>query len=71
VRAYVWLNDIFIGSQYNGNGAAGAAVVFDPFKDWGNVIANDKVSLRVCLVDGANDTTGSKCETATHYSVDG
>lgn len=71
VRADIYLNGYFIGSQYNGNGLAGAAVVYDPFKAYGNVIAGDYVYMVVCLVDGASDTSGSKCGDAGHTSTDG
>jgi hypothetical protein len=75
VRAYATLKFgdavINLGSQYNGNGLAGAAVIWDPFKEWGNVIEGDIVTITVCLVDGASDTTGSGCVTGAHTSVDG
>jgi hypothetical protein len=49
----------------------GSYVVWDPFKDWGNVQTGDYVGLKVCLVDGANDPTASHCDSATVRSSDG
>jgi hypothetical protein len=54
--------------QYNGNGLAGAPVVWDPFP---NVKADQVVYLVVCLVDGASDPTGSRCGEASRRSADG
>jgi hypothetical protein len=56
---------------YNGSGLAGAPVYWDPFKFYGNVVGGDVVTIKVCLVDGSGDKTGSYCRTATHTSVDG
>jgi hypothetical protein len=67
VRAYAWLDGTYLGSRYNGNGAW-EYVVWDPF---GNVTAGQSVGLKICLVDGANDTTPSKCDEMTSTSVDG
>jgi hypothetical protein len=71
VKAYAWLDGIDLGTKYNGNGLAGAAVVWDPFKPFDNVVPGDVVHIRVCLVDGANDPTPSQCDDAEHVSVDG
>jgi len=74
VRAGVWMFGEYWGDQYNGNGLAGAAVVWDPFKEWGgpgNVTAGTPVRIEVCLVDGPNDETGARCRRAEHVSVDG
>jgi hypothetical protein len=78
VRAWAWVTEhtsagdltYSLGSKYNGNGVAGADVVWDPFID-GNVRPGDTVKLKVCLVDGSGDTTGSYCGSASHTSVDG
>ncbi|MEH1124162.1 hypothetical protein [Micromonospora sp. CPCC 206061] len=78
VRAWAWVTEhtsagdltYSLGSKYNGNGVAGADVVWDPFIE-GNVRPGDTVKLRVCLVDGSGDTTGSYCGSASHTSVDG
>lgn len=78
VRASAWVTEhtsagdltYSLGSKYNGNGVAGADVVWDPFIE-GNVRPGDTVKLRICLVDGSGDTTGSKCGSASHTSVDG
>ena len=59
-----------LGSLYNGNGN-GSVIVWDPFLSFGNVQPNDVVELRVCLVDGPNDTTGARCGIATRSSADG
>ncbi|GAB1516574.1 hypothetical protein [Actinophytocola sp. KF-1] len=68
VKAYAWIDGYYLGSKYNGNGLAGAPVVWDPF---GNVVAGEAIGLKVCLVDGADDPTPSDCRSATHTSVDG
>jgi hypothetical protein len=59
-----------LGRRYNGNGA-GTSVVWDPFKAIGNVLARDVITLTICLVDGANDATPSRCVTASVGIVDG
>jgi len=76
VQAFVWINGEYWGDKYNGNGAAGAAVVWDPFKAYGpnNLSAGDAVTIKVCLVDGYHpndDSAGFRCGTARHTSVDG
>jgi hypothetical protein len=68
VKAWAWLNGVLLGSRYNGNGLAGAAVIWDPF---GNVAPGDLIGLKVCLVDGSNDPSPSNCASASHRSVDG
>jgi hypothetical protein len=70
VRAYVEVDDSgYWWNQYNGNGLAGAPVVWDPF---GNIKAKQKVTLEVCLVDGPLDPReGSRCGYASHRSADG
>jgi hypothetical protein len=71
VMAYVEVDDSgYWFHQYNGNGLAGAPVVWDPFLH-GNVKAGQKVELEVCLVDGATDLTGSRCGAASRRSADG
>lgn len=74
VRAYAWIsNDIignvYLGAKNNTNGLTGSAVVWDPFKEWGNVIAGDRVGIKVCLFNKNN--TISKCAEASRVSVDG
>jgi hypothetical protein len=71
VKAWAWLDGTLIGSKYDGGGLAGDPVVWDPFKDYGNVLAGDAVGLKVCLVDGTGDPTPAKCASDTHTSVDG
>jgi hypothetical protein len=71
VRAWTWLDGVYLGSMYNGNGQAGSPVVWDPYKPYGNVGAGDLVELIVCLVDGSGDTTGARCGYAAHTSADG
>ncbi|MGW4021938.1 hypothetical protein [Streptomyces sp. NPDC005009] len=69
VRAYAWIDDIYLGAKNNTNGLAGSAVVWDPFKDWGNIIAGDRVGIKVCLFDSNN--TLSRCAEASRVSADG
>jgi hypothetical protein len=79
VRAYVWILGEYWGDRYNGNGKAGAAVIWDPFKEWGgsaNLTAGTSFKVEVCLVDGPNDAVnepeaGSRCRSANRTSVDG
>ncbi|GHH88499.1 hypothetical protein GCM10018793_68390 [Streptomyces sulfonofaciens] len=68
VKAWAWKNGVLLGSKYNGNGLAGAPVYWDPV---GNVLPDDTVGLKVCLVDGSADPTPSNCESAERMSVDG
>jgi hypothetical protein len=68
VKAYAWINGIYLGGMYNGNGLAGAPVIWDPF---GDVSGGQNVGLKVCLVDGDGDPTASSCGSATVKSVDG
>ena len=71
VIAYAsWDNIGYWFNQYNGNGLAGAPVVWDPFLH-GNVKAGQTVWLEVCLVDGQADPTPSRCGEASHRSKDG
>jgi hypothetical protein len=56
--------------QYNGNGLAGDPVIWDPFGSR-TVKKGDYLDLRVCLVDGANDTSGSSCGEIDTFSADG
>ena len=71
VMAYVEVDDSgYWFHQYNGNGLAGAPVVWDPFLH-GNVKAGQKIELEVCLVDGMSDPTGSRCGDASRRSADG
>jgi hypothetical protein len=82
VKAWAWITTQStagpitwpLGSKYNGNGLEGSAVIWDPFRDFnpdGNVLAGQKVRVRVCLVDGNSDSSPSNCGEATHTSVDG
>lgn len=68
VMAYAWRNGSYLGKRFNGNGAAGAPVVWDPF---GSVNAGEDVGLKVCLVNGAGDNTPTNCDEYTHEMVDG
>lgn len=67
VEGYVWLNGTYLGKKYNGNGLSGAAVNWDPV---GDALPGDVIGLKVCLVDGANDNSPSKCGT-NERTVDG
>jgi hypothetical protein len=68
VRATGLHNARYLGRKYNGNGLAGAPVVWDPFP---NVLTNDRVELEVCLVDGSNDLSPSRCDSWFMFSIDG
>jgi hypothetical protein len=71
VQVYLEMDDNgYWYSQYNGNGRAGAPVVWDPFL-YGNVKPKQKIELEVCLVDGINDLTPLRCGYASHRSADG
>jgi hypothetical protein len=74
VRAGVWILGEFWGYRYNGNGLAGAAVVWDPYVEWGgpgNLSRGDTTRIEICLVDGPGDTTGARCRSASHTMRDG
>jgi hypothetical protein len=68
VKAWAWLNGTLLGSKYNGNGLAGAAVIWDPF---GNVLPGEAIGLKVCLSDGNSDPSPSNCGERTEISSDG
>jgi hypothetical protein len=76
VKAYTWVNGNFLGSKYNGNGS-GSLVVWDPFdgallRARGNdVVANDLVGVKICLVDGNSDPTPFNCSSWSQRSRDG
>ena len=59
-----------LGSLYNGKGN-GSVIVWDPFLSFGNVVAGDVVVLTVCLMDGAGDTTGARCQSVRGPTSDG
>lgn len=67
VRAYAWLNGAYLGSKWNGNGAAGDAVVWDPF---GNVQGGDTVGIKVCLANGSSGSPFD-CIAVSRTSSDG
>ncbi|MEV5019303.1 hypothetical protein ACIGW1_09545 [Streptomyces sp. NPDC053780] len=69
VRAYAWTDNRYHGGKNNTNGLAGAPVVWDPYQGEWNVIANDKVGIKVCLFNSNNAL--SNCATASRKSVDG
>ncbi|MFE9694714.1 hypothetical protein [Micromonospora sp. NPDC005806] len=68
VRATVVFDYESTYTKYNGLGYAGPPVYWDP---WTNVLTGENISMEVCLVDGASDTTGAKCGWADHTSIDG
>jgi hypothetical protein len=71
VRANLYVTGYpFWVGEYNGNGAAGAPVIWDPFMN-GNVKGGQWIYVEVCLVDGRDDYTGSRCGYASHRSADG
>ncbi|MFD8260102.1 hypothetical protein ACFV19_14445 [Streptomyces griseoluteus] len=67
VEAYAWLDGAYLGKHYDGNGLDGAAVVWDPF---GNVQYGQTVGIKVCLVDGPDDTSPSYCSSG-EATIDG
>jgi hypothetical protein len=72
VKAWAWLDGIYLGGAYNGYGAFQIRVIWDPFKPYGNVVANDTIALKVCNVDGPNDSSGvGECGYLEWESVDG
>jgi hypothetical protein len=70
IRAYLRVDGGILVGEYNGNGRAGAPVVWEPFLN-GNVAAGQTIDMEVCLVDGRDDWSGSRCGYASHRSVDG
>jgi hypothetical protein len=70
VRVYAWLDGTFLGSGYWGGGANGGFAVFDPFPK-GNVKGGQVVGLKVCLVDGRDDTTPFNCASYEELVSDG
>ncbi|MFH9400778.1 hypothetical protein ACH4JS_13540 [Streptomyces sp. NPDC017638] len=64
VEGYAWLDGTYLGKHYNGNGYAGDPEVWDPF---GDIKGTHLVGIKVCLVDGASDTTPSYCGSAQQY----
>ena len=74
VKVWAWLNGVSVNGdvgRYNGNGLAGDAVVWDPFKALGNVDAGDSVGIKVCLVDSSTASSGLFCREMTRVSTDG
>ncbi|WP_156077262.1 hypothetical protein [Saccharothrix sp. NRRL B-16314] len=71
VLAYAWVDIYALGTKYNGNGLAGAPVIWDPYAVRSNVFAGETIRLRVCLVDGASDPTPFRCDEDESVSVDG
>lgn len=71
VKAYAWKNGRYLGSRYNGNGYAGPAVIWDPFRAVGNIGGGDRIGLKVCLVHGSNDPGPFGCDSRTVISRDG
>lgn len=68
IRAYAWLNNVYLGTQYSGNGLAGAAKVWDPF---GNVTGGQKITLQVCLSNGSGGSPYACSAEIYRYSIDG
>ena len=65
LRAGVTLD---LGSKYNGNGFAGAPVIWDPFPS-GNVAPGDAIELTACLIDAHGKPF--RCQTFAGFSTDG
>jgi hypothetical protein len=78
VKVWIWLTRrttagslTFSWERYNGNGLAGEAVLADPWQDQGDVVTNDRIGLKVCLVDGFSDPNPKSCDSRNHTSSDG
>ena len=76
VKAWAWIDGSSVNHDvggYNGNGLAGDPVIWDPFKqaDGTDVKKDQSLRIKVCLVDGASDSTGLSCRELTLVSVDG
>lgn len=78
VKAWAWLTrngtTHYLGSAYDSNGSVrdnNPPKIWDPFQPYGNVVAHDLVGVKVCLVDGNDDTTPSHCQSYTGESADG
>ena len=78
VKVWAWLthNGVknYLGGSYDGFGNVleGKPYMFwDPFKDETNVRPTDYVGLKICLVDGNDDPSPARCESATWQSLDG
>ncbi|MFJ3762106.1 hypothetical protein [Streptomyces sp. NPDC090080] len=67
VEGYAWLDGAYLGKHYDGNGYAGDPEVWDPF---GNFKGKHLVGIKVCLVDGASDTSPSYCG-SSQQQIDG
>jgi hypothetical protein len=67
VEGYAWLDGTYLGKKYDGSGLAGAPVIWDPL---GDVKSGQTIGVKVCLVDGADDPTPSKCLSA-EGTIDG
>lgn len=67
VEGYAWLDGKYLGKKYNGNGLAGAPVIWDPF---GNVKSGHTIGMKVCNVDGADDATPTGCMSG-EFTTDG
>lgn len=66
VKAWAWINGVTVNGDvggYNGQGLAGDPVIWDPFKHGTatDLLAGDCLGVKVCLVDGSNDSTGVSC----------
>ncbi|SDC75833.1 hypothetical protein [Streptomyces prasinopilosus] len=66
VRAYAWVDGLYLGAKDNTNGLAGSAVIWDPV---GNVVPGEAVGIKVCLFNSSG--TLSQCNETTRWSVDG
>lgn len=69
VRGYAWLNGKYPGSTYSGIRAP-SSVVWDPFPR-GEVSGGDFVGIKVCLVDGPNDSSPLFCASRSQTAIDG
>ena len=66
VLARVYLNDVLMGTKYNGGGS-GTSIIWDPFQ----VYANDVVRMGICEANGSTDYGGYNCSYTTFRSIDG
>lgn len=76
VKVWAWVDGVSVNHDvgaYNGNGLVGDPVIWDPFKaeDGTDLGVTQCLGIKVCLVDGARDSSGASCREATRYMNQG